>query len=467
MTALPPTLAPLVDTEAMRGSVDRGCTRSLAWRLEQLDRLERALDEREDAVLAALAIDLEKPAVEAFFELVAIRQELALTRRNLRRWMAPRPVPVPLHLRPGQAATVATPLGCVLIIGPWNYPLQLCLHPLVSALAAGNTAVLKPSEHAPATAALIADLIASAFPPDVVQVVQGDGAVAARLLEQRFDHIVFTGGERVGRLVMAAAARHLTPVTLELGGKSPAIVLADADLAVTARRLVWGKSLNSGQTCIAPDHLLVESSVREPLLQAMAAEIAAFFGSDPVGSSDRGRIINAAQFSRLQTLLAGAKARGQVLIGGDLDQERRRIGLTLLDVSDDDDPLMQEEIFGPLLPVLSIGGLEEALDRVRRGPKPLALYLFSRSRAAVDAVLTRSSSGSVAINDVVFQAGIPALPFGGVGASGIGAYHGQAGFDSLSHHRSLLKRPFWLDLPLRYPPYKGTLPLLRRLLGRL
>ncbi|MFM8525086.1 MAG: aldehyde dehydrogenase family protein [Cyanobacteriota bacterium] len=457
----------LIDADAMRRPVDEGATRPLAWRLEQLERLERALNKHEDQALAALAADLDKPAVEAFFELVAIRQELALTRRQLRRWMAPRPVPVPLHLRPGQARTVATPLGCVLIIGPWNYPLQLCLHPLVSALAAGNTAVLKPSEHAPATAALIAELIADAFPPQTVQVVQGDGAVAARLLEQRFDHIVFTGGERVGKLVMAAAARHLTPVTLELGGKSPAIVLADADVAVTARRLVWGKSLNSGQTCIAPDHLMVAASIREPLLKAIRSEIRTFFGDDPVGSSDRGRIINQAQFSRLLSLLQTAQGRGQVLMGGEHDPERRRIGLTLLEVRDDDDPLMQEELFGPLLPVLTVEGLDEALERVRRGPKPLALYLFSRSREAATAVLNSSSSGSVGINDVVYQAGVPALPFGGVGASGIGAYHGQAGFDSLSHRRSVLTRPFWLDLPLRYPPYDGTLPLLRRLLGRL
>jgi aldehyde dehydrogenase (NAD+) len=291
--------------------------------------------------------------------------------------------------------------------------------------------------------------------------------VAARLLEQRFDHIVFTWGERVGKLVMAAAARHLTPVTLELGGKSPAIVLADADLAVTAKRLVWGKSLNSGQTCIAPDYLLVERSIREPLLQAIRSEITAFFGPDPVGSVDRGRIVNQAQFTRLLALLEGAQARGQVLIGGEHDPQRRRIGLTVLSVSEDDDPLMQEELFGPLLPVLTIDSLEQALEQVRQRPKPLALYLFSRSRDATTAVLNSSSSGSVGINDVVYQAGVPALPFGGVGASGIGAYHGQAGFDSLSHHRSVLRRPFWLDLPLRYPPYNGTLPLLRRLLGRL
>lgn len=467
MTVMPSSTIPLIDTAAMRAPVDRGDTRSLAWRLEQLERLERALNNREDAVLAALAADLEKPAVEAFFELVAIRQELALTRRHLQRWMAPRPVPVPLHLLPGRAATVATPLGCVLIIGPWNYPLQLCLHPLVSALAAGNTAVLKPSEHAPATAALIAELIAEAFPAGTVQVVQGDGAVAATLLEQRFDHIVFTGGERIGRLVMAAAARHLTPVTLELGGKSPAIVLADADLAVTARRLVWGKSLNSGQTCIAPDHLLVEASVREPLLEAMRAEHHAFFGADPIGSCDRGRIVNQGQFDRLFGLLQGAQERGQVLIGGGSDPGRRRIGLTVIDVRDDDDPLMQEELFGPLLPVLTISSLDQALERVRRGPKPLALYLFSGREDAAQAVLQRSSSGSVCINDVIYQAGVPALPFGGVGASGIGCYHGQAGFDSLSHHRSVLRRPFWLDLPLRYPPYTRTLPLLKRLLGRL
>jgi aldehyde dehydrogenase (NAD+) len=379
--------------------------------------------------------------------------------------MAPRRVGVSLALSPARAWVQAEPLGCVLIIGPWNYPFQLCLHPLVSALAAGNAAVLKPSEHAPHTAALIARLIPAAFEPEVVQVVCGDGAVAAELLEEHFDHIFFTGGGRVGRLVMAAAARHLTPVTLELGGKSPAIVLADAPLATTARRLVWGKTLNAGQTCIAPDHLLVEEPLREPLVAAMTEQMRRFHGDDPLQSPDLGSIVNDAQFDRLRRLIEGARGRGQLLAGGRWHEAERRIEPTLVAVDSLDDPLMQEELFGPILPVISVAGLDDALALVRQRPKPLALYLFSRSREAQRRTLAASSSGSVCFNDVVLQAGAADLPFGGVGESGLGRYHGQAGFDTFSHLRSVLARPFQLDLPFRYPPYAGKLGLVRRLLG--
>ena len=449
----------------LRQSVTEGGTRPLAWRLEQLERLQQAIAERHDAVLAALEADLGKPAVEAYYELVAVQQELRLTRRCLRRWMAPRRVGLPLSLQPGRAELIHEPLGCVLIIGPWNYPFSLSLQPLVSALAAGNTAVIKPSEHAPATAALVAELIAAAFPPNTVQVVQGDGATAAALLEQPFDHIFFTGGERVGRLVMAAAARHLTPITLELGGKSPAVVLADADLTVTARRLVWGKSLNAGQTCVAPDYLLVQRPIREALLAELAARIEQCFGPDPLRSPDLGRIVNASQFARLHGLLEGARQRGQLLHGGQSDPASRRIAPSLIAVSDPDDPLMQEELFGPLLPVLAVDDLNEAILHINSRPKPLALYLFSQNPQHQDTLLQRTSSGGVCCNDVVLQVGIPNLPFGGVGGSGMGAYHGQAGFDTFSHRRSVLRRPFRLDAPFRYPPYAGRLPLMRRLLG--
>ena len=315
---------------AMRQPVSDGATRPRSWRLEQLDRLERAIAERRDAVLKALASDLGKPPVEAYFELVAVQQEIQLVRSRLRRWMAPRAVGLPVFLQPGRAEVIREPLGCVLVIGPWNYPFLLSLQPLVSALAAGNSVVLKPSEHAPATSALIAELISAAFPTTTVQVVQGDGPVAQALLQERFDHIFFTGGERVGRLVMEAAARHLTPVTLELGGKSPAVVLRDADLEVSARRLVWGKCLNAGQTCIAPDYLLVDEAVETSLIERLGERISQCFGDDPLASDDLGCLVNQAQFERLHALLEGARSRGQVLFGGQSDASRRRITPTLI-----------------------------------------------------------------------------------------------------------------------------------------
>jgi len=462
MTSTPLLATPIA---AMRASVSAGLSRSLAWRLEQLDRLAALLSQHEAEVLEALAADLGKPPLEATFELIAVRQELALTRRKLKSWMAPRAIGLDLALRPGQAWVQAEPLGCVLIIGPWNYPFQLCLHPLVSALAAGNTAVLKPSEHAPRTAALLARAIPAAFPAEVVQVVTGDGAAAAALLEEQFDHIFFTGGGRVGRLVMAAAARHLTPVTLELGGKSPAIVLTDADIATSARRLAWGKGLNAGQTCIAPDHVLVQAPLEGELVAAIAAEWARFYGPDPLASDDLGCIVNDVQFQRLEALLAGARQRGQVLVGGRSDAARRRIEPTVVAVASGDDPLMQEELFGPILPVQQVADLEAALVEVRSRPKPLALYLFSTNRSAQERILATTSSGGVCFNDVVLQAGAAGLPFGGVGESGMGSYHGYAGFLTFSHQRTVLRRPFWLDLPFRYPPYAGKLALVKRLLG--
>jgi len=453
-----------VPISAMQAAVSRGDTRPHAWRIDQLDRLSRLLSQHEEEVMAALAADLGKPAVEAYIEFAAVRHELAHTRRHLASWMRPQRLNLPAWAQPASARVICEPLGCVLILGTWNYPFRMCLHPLVSALAAGNTAVLKPSEHAPRTAELIATLIPRHFAPETVQVVLGDGNVASALLEEGFDHIFFTGGKRVGSLVLAAAARQLTPVTLELGGKSPAIVLADADLEVTARRLAWGKGLNAGQACVAPDHLLVVPEVREPLVAAIKREFDRLYGSDPLASPDLGAIVNNQRFAHLNSLLEGAA--GRVLAGGQSDSARRRISPTLIAVEDPDhDPLMQEELFGPLLPLVIVADLEEALQRIRRGAKPLALYLFSRSRSAQERLLATTSSGSVVFNDVVLQAGMVNVPFGGVGASGMGAYHGETGFRTFSHRRSVVERPFLFDLPLRYPPYGNRLGLLKRLLG--
>ncbi|KEF41132.1 MAG: aldehyde dehydrogenase [Cyanobium sp. CACIAM 14] len=456
-----------VPVTAMREPVERGATRPLAWRLKQLRRLASLLEEAAPRMQEALAVDLGRPAVEATFELSSLRQELTHTRRHLPRWMRPRRRPLPLWGWPGQGEVRAEPLGCVLIIGAWNYPFELCLHPLLHALAAGNTAVLKPSEQAPASATLLAELLSSHFSPQVVQVVCGDGTVAARLLEQeRFDHIFYTGGERVGQLVMAAAASHLTPVTLELGGRNPLIVLEDADLDVTARRVVWGRCLNAGQTCLAPNHLIVMGGVREALVAAIVEQTRRLYGTDPLASPDLGRIVGACRFERLQALLAAAKERGQLLHGGRGDAAARKIEPTLVAVEDPvTDPLMQEELFAPVLPVLTVRDLDEALTEVRRRPKPLALYLFGGGRAEREQALACTSSGSFVANDLVVQGGMASLPFGGVGRSGMGAYHGDAGFLTFSHQRSVLLRPSRPDPPFRYPPYAGKAGLIRRLMG--
>ena len=457
--ALSPLLKPSL--AAMREPVLRGITRPLSWRLQQLTRLEELLKLHENEIVEALANDLGKAALEAHAELATVRREIKLCRRQLPHWIKAKPFPVDLVLRPGRVWQQCEPLGCVLIIAPWNYPFQLCIHPLVSALAAGNSVVLKPSEQAPHTAALIARILPQAFAAEQLQVVLGGAETAAQLLEEQFDHIFFTGSSRVGSLVMQAAAKQLTPVTLELGGKSPVIVLDDADITITARRLAWGKGLNAGQTCIAPDHVLVQPAVRDALVAEIAKELRQFYGDKPLTNPDLTRIVNASHFQRLEKLLEGARQRGQVLVGGGSDAGERRIEPTVLAVDSLEDPLMQEELFGPLLPVMTVNNLEQALAQVRRAPKPLALYLFSRSAAAQRRVLEASSSGGVVFNDVVIQAVAAELPFGGVGASGMGQGHGEAGFRSFSHQRSVVSRPFWLDMPLRYPPYGDKLKLMK------
>ena len=442
-----------------------GKTRNEKWRRAQLKSLSNLLENHQQEILKALSQDLGKPATEAFFEIIAVKQEIKLAQKSLSNWMKTRQINVPVSLKPAQALVQPDPLGCILIIGPWNYPFSLTLQPLVGALAAGNTAVLKPSEHAPNVSNLIKKLIAEYFPPEIVQVFEGDGNIAADLMTRQFDHVFFTGGENIGKKVMEAASKNLTPVTLELGGKSPAVVIDGANLEVTAKRVIWGKSLNAGQTCIAPDHLLVEDKLFDSLISNLINSINDFYGNTPLDSKHLGSIINEKQFNRLNNLLTQAKKNNQIIYGGDSNEKEKRISPTLIKIDNRNDPLMKEELFGPLLPILSIKNLDQAISDFKLLPKPLALYLFGGGEKEQGKVLSMTSSGGVCFNDVVLQAGIPELPFGGVGTSGMGKYHGKAGFDNFTHYKSVLKRPFWLDLNFRYPPYKLDLSLLNKLIG--
>mgnify|MGYP001456812552 FL=1 len=442
-----------------------GKTRNEKWRRAQLKSLSNLLENHQQEILKALSQDLGKPATEAFFEIIAVKQEIKLAQKSLSNWMKTRQINVPVSLKPAQALVQPDPLGCILIIGPWNYPFSLTLQPLVGALAAGNTAVLKPSEHAPNVSNLIKKLIEEYFPPEIVQVFEGDGNIAADLMTRQFDHVFFTGGENIGKKVMEAASKNLTPVTLELGGKSPAVVIDGANLEVTAKRVIWGKSLNAGQTCIAPDHLLVEDKLFDSLISNLINSINDFYGNTPLDSKHLGSIINEKQFNRLNNLLTQAKKNNQIIYGGDSNEKEKRISPTLIKIDNRNDPLMKEELFGPLLPILSIKNLDQAISDFKLLPKPLALYLFGGGAKEQGKVLSMTSSGGVCFNDVVLQAGIPELPFGGVGTSGMGKYHGKAGFDNFTHYKSVLKRPFWLDLNFRYPPYKLDLSLLNKLIG--
>tara|TARA_B100001540_G_scaffold194181_1_gene171102 strand:+ start:102 stop:1481 length:1380 start_codon:yes stop_codon:yes gene_type:complete len=442
-----------------------GKTRNEKWRRAQLKSLSNLLENHQQEILKALSQDLGKPATEAFFEIIAVKQEIKLAQKSLSNWMKTRQINVPVSLKPAQALVQPDPLGCILIIGPWNYPFSLTLQPLIGALAAGNTAVLKPSEHAPNVSNLIKKLIEEYFPPEIVQVFEGDGNIAADLMTRQFDHVFFTGGENIGKKVMEAASKNLTPVTLELGGKSPAVVIDGANLEVTAKRVIWGKSLNAGQTCIAPDHLLVEDKLFDSLISNLINSINDFYGNTPLDSKHLGSIINEKQFNRLNNLLTQAKKNNQIIYGGDSNEKEKRISPTLIKIDNRNDPLMKEELFGPLLPILSIKNLDQAISDFKLLPKPLALYLFGGGEKEQGKVLSMTSSGGVCFNDVVLQAGIPELPFGGVGTSGMGKYHGKAGFDNFTHYKSVLKRPFWLDLNFRYPPYKLDLSLLNKLIG--
>ncbi|MGC5584115.1 aldehyde dehydrogenase family protein [Ornithinimicrobium sp. W1665] len=444
-----------LDLVALRHTVTSGASADLGWRRAHLGALRRLLVEHEAELLDAVAADVGKPRLEArLTESYVIVEEIDHLLAHLEEWTAPRPVSLPLTLRPARAHVQLQPKGVVLVVAPWNYPLQLLLTPAAGALAAGNTVVLKPSEHAPRFAALVEQLVPQYFPADVAKVVTGGVEETTALLERRFDHIFFTGSGRVGRIVMRAAAEHLTPVTLELGGKSPTFVDDSVDLGVAARRIVWGKFTNAGQTCVAPDHVLVTRAARDRLLAELAAAVHEFFGDDPRRSPDLGRIVDGRQHARLVELLDGAG--GSVVTGGQHDAGERYIAPTVLADVDPGAPIMQEEIFGPILPVITVADHQQAIEQITSREHPLALYVFSEREDVRDAFARRTTSGGMAFGATVIQFGAPQLPVGGVGASGTGAYHGRASLEELSHHRSVLDKPLGPDtLRVLYPPFEG------------
>ena len=445
----PSAIAPALQQQ--RQFFATGQTKPVEYRLAQLAKLKQAIIDRQADIVAAAKADLGRPEFEAYFE-IATLSEINLAIKKLKAWMKPKRVKSTLENFPSSAWIQPEPLGVVLIIGPWNYPFQLMMSPLVGAIAAGNCAILKPSEHAPATAKVVSELIADTFDSSYITVFEGDASVSQQLLAEKFDHIFFTGGTAIGRIVMEAAAKHLTPVTLELGGKSPCIVDADINLDHAARRIVWGKFINAGQTCIAPDYLLIDRTIKDAFLTKLTEVIREFFGEDPSQSPDLSRIINQRQFDRLTALLGS----GTTVIGGETEPSSRYIAPTVLDNVTWESPVMQDEIFGPILPVLTYERLEDVIDQINARPKPLALYLFSRDQAKHQQVLTETSSGGVCLNDTVLHIGVPGLPFGGVGQSGMGSYHGKATFDTFSHYKSVLKKSLWFDLDWRYAPYKPS-----------
>ena len=439
----------------LRDTFGSGLTRPAHWRRTQLRQVQRLLDENEAEILEALRTDLGKPSAEGWLSDVGlIAAEIDYMLKHLDDWMKPERVRVPMVAAPGKATVVPEPLGVALVIAPWNYPVQLLLLPMACALAAGNAVVGKPSELVPATSALMARLVPKYLDERAVAIVEGGVPETTALLEERWDHIFYTGNGRVGRIVMTAAAKHLTPVTLELGGKSPVIVDRDANLKTAARRITWGKFLNAGQTCIAPDYVLAHEAVVDDLLCEVTKTVRKFYGDDPRRSKDYGRIVNDDHFKRLSGLIDGGGYESLV-VGGERDAGERYIAPTVLEGVKPDAPVMAEEIFGPILPFRAISDVDEAIAIVNGGDKPLALYAFTESKATADKVIQQTSSGGVCVNATVLHFGVPDLPFGGVGESGMGSYHGRAGFDSFSHRKPVLSKPSRLDPPVAYPPYRG------------
>lgn len=438
-----------------------GATLPLEFRLAQLRSLYRGIKRFEPQILEALRSDLGKSAEESYMsEIGMCLTEIRHTARHLREWSRPQRVPTPLMHFPGSSRIVREPRGVCLIIAPWNYPFLLAVGPMISAIVAGNCVTLKPSEYAPATAAVLEKMLDVCFEGRFCRTVTGGAEVSAAETARPYDMIFFTGSTAVGRKVMAAAAQNLTPVVLELGGKSPCIVDETADLPVAAARIIWGKCLNSGQTCVAPDYVLVARSRKDALIREMQKAICRFYGEDPCENSAYPRIVNERHFDRLAAMLPEDPA-----VGGRVDRESLRIEPTLIETTlNDQSPLMTEEIFGPLLPIVPYDNIHEALVYILSRPRPLALYLFSRNRKLQRRVVETIPFGGGCINDTISHITTPYLPFGGTGDSGMGAYHGRCGYETFTHAKSILSKPFRPDLPVRYPPLTGKLDLLHKIL---
>jgi len=434
----------------LRATYNSGHTRPLAWRKHQLEQMIKMLEENEPEFLAALKTDLGKPTVEGFITDIAfITGEIKLMLKNLKKWNKPQRVPTPLVTMPAKSQLIPEPLGVVLVIAPWNYPIQLLLVPAAGAIAAGNAVVMKPSEVSAATSVVLARLVPKYLDQKAITLVEGGVPETTALLAEHFDHIFYTGNGTVGRIVMAAAANNLTPVTLELGGKSPVIIDESANIRVTARRIAWGKWLNAGQTCVAPDYILVNEKVRQPFLDELGKAITDFFGADPQSSESYGRIVSPRHFDRLKSLMNG----GKVVIGGETNAESRYVAPTVLADVDMNSALMNEEIFGPLLPVLSINSTKQAIEFITARPHPLALYVFAENKSVVNEVLAKTTAGGMTVNGTLMHLTSPHLPFGGIGESGMGGYHGKSGVRLFQHMKPVLSRGTKLDPSLAYPPY--------------
>ena len=427
-------------------------TKEIKFRITQLKKLKRLIIDNEKELLKSLELDLKKPHVESYLsEVGLILAEINYALKNIKKWTKQKKVSTPYLYFPAKSYIMPEPYGITLIISTWNYPLQLPLIPLVGAIAAGNCAILKPSEQAEHTSKTIAKLIPEYFSPSYITVIQNGIDIAQDLLEQKFDYIFFTGSKKVGKIVMQAAAENLTPLTLELGGKSPCIITETANLKIAAKRIAWGKFFNAGQTCVAPDYVLINSKIKKEFLKHLVKIVEEFYGKDPNQSPDFARIINEKHLSRLSELLGV----GNIITGGQIKPGQNYLAPTFIDDIKPTDKIMQDEIFGPILPIVAYNDLPQAIEIIKNKPKPLALYIFSKNKKVIEKILQQISAGGVTVNDTMLHSSTTTLPFGGIGSSGFGKYHGKASFDTFSHQKSILKRSYWFDFSFRYPPYKN------------
>jgi aldehyde dehydrogenase (NAD+) len=439
-----------------------GKTKEIAFRLESLRKLQSAIKRYEPDITTALKKDLHRSEFDAYLsEIGPTLDEIKYVSKRLKTWAKPRKVPTPQVLMGSKSYVYSEPYGLTLIISPWNYPFNLAVMPLIGAIAAGNCVTLKPSEWAPHTSQVIMQMIKGIFEEEFIAVIEGDVETSKALLDLPFDHIFFTGSAQVGKTIMEKAAQTLTPVTLELGGKSPVIIDKDANIELAARRIVWGKWLNAGQTCVAPDYVLIHEERKDVWLAQLKQEIVRFYGKDPLTSENYGHIVNERHFSRLEAFLAD----GEIVIGGKTDAQRRVIEPTVLTGVSWEAPVMQEEIFGPILPVFTYTDLDEAIAEIRKKEKPLALYFFSENEQNQEKVIRSLPFGGGCINDTIVHIGNPHLPFGGVGTSGLGNYHGKYSFDCFSHEKAIVKQTTQFDMPLRYSFTKNALNWLKKFYG--
>ncbi|KPU42463.1 NAD(P)-dependent benzaldehyde dehydrogenase [Oxobacter pfennigii] len=448
--------------EKQRDFFDTGKTKDVSFRIAKLNLLRDTIKKYEGDIIAALKFDLNKAPFEAYeTEVGIVLEEIRYTIKHISNWARPKRIKTPVIHFLSSSYIYREPYGSVLIMSPWNYPFQLAVVPLIGAIAAGNCSIVKPSEYSFRTSEIIEKIISEIFDESFVAVVRGGREANKRLLDEKFDYIFFTGSPQAGKIVMESASKHLTPVTLELGGKSPCIVDETANVKLAAKRIVWGKFLNAGQTCVAPDYLLVHRSVKDELISEMKNCIKVFYGNNPAANDDYPKIINQKHFERLSGLMKS----GRVVTGGQSNEKTRQIAPTILEGITWESDVMQEEIFGPLLPIMEFEDLNDALDMVNRHPKPLAFYFFTTSKKNEVHAIRRASFGGGCINDTIIHLSNSNLPFGGVGESGMGQYHGKGSYDTFTHKKSIIKKSNLLDVPLRYPPFRNHLGLLKKIMG--